>query len=108
MKLYIGGAYQGQEELAGRENPGAEFFFAWHEKVRSLLEEGVDPLAYTETFCKEHPQAVVTADEVGCGLVPMEARERAFREAAGRALCCIAAHCDTVTRVSCGIGMRIK
>ena len=108
MKLYIGGAYQGQEELARLENPGAEFCFDWHKKVRSLLEEGADPVGYTEAFCRENPQAVVTADEVGCGLVPVEARERAFREAAGRSLCILAAHCDAVTRVVCGIGTRIK
>ena len=45
MKLYIGGAYQGQEELAQQENPGAEFFFGFHETIREVLARGGDPLA---------------------------------------------------------------
>ena len=108
MKLYIVGAYQGQEELAQQENPGAEFFFGFHETIREVLVRGGDPLAYTEAFLRGHPEAVVTANEVGCGLVPVRPEERAWREAAGRALCRVAAKSGAVTRVVCGIGTRIK
>ena len=37
MKLYIGGAYQGQEELAISENPGAEIVPDFHEEVREAI-----------------------------------------------------------------------
>ena len=53
-------------------------------------------------------EAVVTANEVGGGVVPMDPEERAWREACGRALCVLAGHADQVTRVVCGIGVRIK
>ena len=109
MKLYIGGTYQGQEELARTENPGAEIFPAFQETVRRVvLTDGQDARAFAETFCREHPDAVVTANEVGAGVVPVAAEDRAFREAAGRALCVIAKNAETVTRCVCGIGVRIK
>lgn len=109
MRLYIGGAYQGQEELARRENPGAELFVNFHETIRrAVLAQGEEPRAFATRFCMEHPDAVIVADEVGAGVVPMEAGQRAFREAVGRALCVVAQHSEQVTRCVCGIGVRIR
>ena len=51
---------------------------------------------------------MIVANEVGAGVVPVEAEERAFREAVGRALCVIAQQAQQVTRCVCGIGVRIK
>lgn len=108
MKLYIGGAWQGQAELAREENPGAEILFDFHEAVRDALGRGEDPREFARRVCEEKPDAVVVADEVGSGVVPMDAGDRAFREAVGRALCLIAQHSRQVTRAVCGIGVRIK
>ena len=109
MKLYIGGAFQGQEELARKENPNGEIFSAFHETVRdAVLKGNQDPRAFAEAFCREHPEAIVVADEVGSGVVPMLAEDRLFREAVGRALCVIAGQANQVTRCVCGIGVRIK
>ena len=105
MKLYIGGAYQGQEELARQENSGAEIIPDFH-----LLLKGFDgdSRMFAEDFCREYPDAVVITDEIGCGVVPMDRNDRIWREAAGRALCVIAQKAETVIRVTCGIGVRIK
>ena len=108
MKLYIGGAYQGQEELAALENPGAEIVYAFHEEVRRQTDAGRDARAFAAQICAEKPNAVIVANEVGAGIVPIDARARAFRESVGRALCVIAQACDEVVRVVCGIGVRIK
>ena len=109
MKLYIGGAYQGQAELARAENADAELYFDFHETIRrAVLEEGREPGEFARAFCREHPDAVVVADEVGSGVVPIEADARAYREAAGRALCVVAQAAEAVTRCVCGIGVRIK
>jgi len=105
MKLYIGGAYQGQEELARRENPGAEMIPDFHLQLKGF--DG-DPHAFAEDFCREHPDAVIIADEIGCGVVPIDRNDRAWREAAGRALCVLAQRSESITRVICGIGVRIK
>lgn len=109
MKLYIGGAYQGQAELAKEENPGAPLYRDFHETVRhAVLAEGQDPRMFAEQFCRDHPDAVVIANEVGAGVVPMAAEDRAFREAVGRVLCVIARNAEQVTRCVCGIGVRLK
>ena len=109
MKLYIGGAYQGQQDLAQRENPEAECFADFHETIRrAVMDEGLAPDAFARSFCAEHPGAVVVANEVGSGVIPVDPGERAWREAVGRALCVIAQASETVTRCVCGIGVRIK
>lgn len=108
MKLYIGGAYQGQEEIARRENPDAEIFIGFHETIRAALARREDPIALARRMIEEHPDAVIVADEIGCGIVPMLREERAWREAVGRAMGVLAQAAENVTRVSCGIGVRIK
>lgn len=50
----------------------------------------------------------VIATEVGGGVVPLDAAERAARERAGRLNCLLAARADTVVRVFCGIPMVLK
>ena len=95
MKLYIGGAFQGQEELARLENPDAEIISAFHEMMREMTREGADARAFAEKLYAAHPD-------------PVDAFERAWRENTGRALCVIASRAEQVTRVVCGIGVRIK
>lgn len=51
---------------------------------------------------------IVTANEVGCGIVPMEAEQRLFRERAGRLSCLLAQRADTVLRVCCGLPQVLK
>ena len=80
------------------------------ECVRRQLEEGKDPLEEVQALLaeKDGETLVVTADEVGCGIVPTDAFERAYREAAGRVNCLLAERADQVIRMVCGIGVRIK
>ena len=108
MKLYIGGAYQGQEELARSENPNAEIIPSFHEIMRETVRQGGDAREFARKFIASHPDAVVVSDEIGGGIVPIDPFERAWREGTGRALCIIAANAQSVTRVVCGIGTRIK
>lgn len=108
MKLYIGGAGQGQEALARQENPQAEIIADFHTLVRRWIDDGLDVQKQTEMLCDEQPQAVIVSDEVGCGVVPMGRENRFWREQVGRAQCLIAARSEQVTRMLCGIGVRIK
>ena len=108
MKLYIGGAYQGQEDIARAENPNADIWPDFHEAVREAIQRGEDALAFARRVVEERPDAVIVANEVGAGVVPIDPAERAFREAVGRALCVVAQEAESVTRAVCGIGVRIK
>ena len=51
---------------------------------------------------------VVIATEVGGGVVPVDAGERAGREAAGRLGCLLAQRAERVVRVFCGLPMVLK
>jgi adenosylcobinamide kinase/adenosylcobinamide-phosphate guanylyltransferase len=51
---------------------------------------------------------IVIADEIGCGLVPLDASEREKRERAGRLACMLAERADTVIRVVCGCPQVLK
>lgn len=51
---------------------------------------------------------IVIANEVGCGIVPIEAEQRLFRERAGRLSCLLAQRADTVIRVCCGLPQVLK
>ena len=53
-------------------------------------------------------RAVVTCCEVGMGVVPLDANERAWRERVGRTCSVLAADADKVVRMVCGIPMTIK
>lgn len=126
MVLITGGAFQGKKTLAGRLYGlidrdilnGAECVFNevftaaaisdYHELVRRLLEENISATEFTERLCAENPRAVITMNEVGCGVIPLQKSERVYREEVGRAGCVIASHSETVIRVFCGIPEAIK
>ncbi|MFR2650893.1 MAG: bifunctional adenosylcobinamide kinase/adenosylcobinamide-phosphate guanylyltransferase [Gemmiger sp.] len=51
---------------------------------------------------------VVTAAEVGGGVVPIDPADRAAREAAGRLACLLAARADCVVQMFCGLPTVLK
>lgn len=126
MKLIIGGAYQGKKEYASRAYHLNESIWAdgkscsweevlcaaavhdFHVLIRRQLIEGKDILSLGKELCERNPKIIVVTDEVGYGIVPMEAEERAWREACGRVCTVLAEKADEVVRVCCGIGRRIK
>lgn len=56
----------------------------------------------------EKPDKIIIGDEIGCGIVPLEAKEREYREIYGRMMCRIAQQADKVTRIICGVHQVIK
>lgn len=79
-----------------------------HHYIQEQLRQGTDPEGMIENFGKEHPDCILICDEIGNGIVPMEAEERTYRERTGRILEQLAAQADEVVRVVCGIGQKIK
>lgn len=51
---------------------------------------------------------LVLCDEVGCGVIPAERKDRAFREATGRLCCALAREASAVVRVVAGIPVVLK
>lgn len=80
----------------------------FHILVKRLLEEEIDAYAFAERLINFCPNCIIISDEIGNGIVPMEKSERTWRETTGRLQCMLAAHSDTVVRVYCGLGEKIK
>ena len=102
--LCIGGAHQGKAALARALYPALPLVENLHRRVREELAAGRDPMALLNTL-RGH---AVTCDEVGCGVVPMDRADEAYREAVGRLCCALAAEADAVVRVTAGIPQYIK
>ena len=75
--------------------------------MRIMREEG-DVMGYVHEIMKRNPNAILIGDEVGSGVVPMDPFEKKYRDAVGKAYCEIAKYADTVERIFCGLGQRIK
>lgn len=126
MRLIIGGAGQGKlayalaqsglsrdDVLHGADCPleltaHPAVLDGYHALVRRLLRAELDACAYTERLLDENPDVIVLCDEVGCGVVPLDAFERRWREETGRLCCLIAGRAGRVERVYCGIAQTIK
>ncbi len=66
------------------------------------------PAGSLDGLLEANPGVIILCDEVGCGVVPMDREERAWREAVGRLCCALAARAGRVERVFCGLGMTLK
>lgn len=79
-----------------------------HQWVRSRLLDGGCPEEEVQSFVNRCGDCIIICDEIGNGIVPMEAFERKYRERTGRMLIQLAREAEEVERVICGIGQRIK
>lgn len=126
MIIVTGGAYQGKlavaKSLCKKENPviaegkeasleeleRADIIAQFHLYVRRLLEKGIEPEKQVEKLCRENPQVILEITQLGCGVVPMDAFDRNYREQVGRISCKIAESAEAVYMVNCGIAKRLK
>ena len=72
--------------------------------VQSLVREESPEMLAERLSTRE----IVIATEIGGGVVPIDAAQRAQREAAGRLACLLAERADTVIRVCCGLPQLLK
>ena len=75
------------------------------QEAQKLAFENSDIAALADELCQK---AVIIADEVGGGVIPVDSREREARERAGRLCCLLAEKADTVIRVYMGIPQVLK
>ena len=90
----------GQVESAGQIAPAGDDT-AGHTSSKALS-------ATPELLERLAAKAIVTCSEVGAGIVPLDAQERAWREAVGRMSCELASQADAVVRMVCGIPVVLK
>lgn len=124
MELIIGGAYQGKAEYA-RATLGITEIFACPEGALELdfsrpaiahlelfalsrLRAGTSALKYFQEHRDQWGACVFLADDISCGVVPIDPELRAWREETGRLLNYLAGEARRVHRVFLGIGSVIK
>ena len=122
MILIIGGAYQGKTAYAKQSyglrdadiftcegetlNPSAPCLRHLERFARACVRAGKEPadvLAGLDLHGK-----ILICEDISCGVVPLDAEAREWREAVGRMNAALAARADTVTRMFCGLPMELK
>ena len=124
MILVTGGCFQGKTQYAcgtfgvgsGDTADGAvcpleelyrtKLLYHFHEYIRRLMEAGEE--FSLERLWAENPEVILVTNELGCGVVPVDQFDRAYREKTGRICCQIAREAVQVHRVVCGIGTVMK
>lgn len=126
MEFYLGGRGQGKLQYvlrkkqleAGAVADGAvcdqlqlqqaAVINHFHLYLRRLLLENEDVEVCLRELLAANAAVVIIMDEVGCGIVPMEAFERQYRDVVGRVSCELARRASHVERIVCGIGQVLK
>ncbi|WP_143319334.1 bifunctional adenosylcobinamide kinase/adenosylcobinamide-phosphate guanylyltransferase [Clostridium sp. HBUAS56010] len=129
MILIVGGAWQGKLEFArelckdkgietitvaeGRTDSYSDaakcvVIHGFHEYIHRLLREGRSVEEWLDSLEQDNPDVVIISNELGCGIVPVLAEDRQWREVTGRSVTKIAKKSREVYRVVCGIADRIK
>ena len=124
MEMIIGGAFQGKSTYAKEHHPdicwkngadlekeelmNAEGVLDFQEYIKKELKADKDLTRLAEELWEKNPDIILVSQEVGYGVVPMDAFDRKYRELTGRVCTCIAERADTVIRVVCGIPTVLK
>lgn len=126
MKFIIGGAYQGKKNFAiNRLNIdekdiydasipddykifNSKCVYNYHMLIKNLIFKDIDSIGFTENLLLKNKNIVIIMNEIGCGIVPIDRKERFWREMCGKCGCIIAGKSEIVIRVVCGTGIAIK
>ena len=124
MEMIIGGAFQGKTAYAKKKYPDicwveaknleedvlmqAQGVLGFHNYIKKELQKGNDLSGLAEKLIQNNAELILVSDEVGYGIVPIDAFERKYRECVGRVCTDLAAASAVVTRIVCGVGTVIK
>ena len=76
--------------------------------LKKGLEQEWDFENIAEKIQERNPELIVISNELGYGVVPIDAFDRKYREGTGRLCTQLASKSQQVIRVVCGLGMVIK
>lgn len=125
MHLIIGGAFQGKTDWAKArfDLKDAEIVECTEQALPDLSAKCITHLEWFALCCLRQGQepktvllqekdrwkeSVLICDDISCGVVPLDAETRAWREACGRMLSALSVEAETVTRIFCGLPQRLK
>ena len=125
MHLIIGGAFQGKTDWAKARFglKDAEIVECAEQVLSDLsakcithlerfalccLRQGKEPKTVLLEEKDRWKDSVLICDDISCGVVPLDAESRLWREETGRALHAVSRHAATVTRIFCGLPLKLK
>ena len=95
-------------DIEKKDDEAPIVLYHFHIWVKNELAEGNHPEEKLEELIRKFPDCIIVSDEIGNGIVPMDAFDREYRDRLGRILINLAKEADEVVRVICGIGQKIK
>ena len=120
MILIIGGAYQGKLDFA-KETFGItdadvhtctagdiDFSKRCIYKIEEFSAHHNDPIGYFQAHREEWKNSVLILEDIFCGVVPMGAENRAWRQNTGRLAQYLSREAERVSRIFCGLEQRLK
>ena len=120
MILIIGGAYQGKLDFA-KETFGItdadicicdageiDFSKRCIYKIEEFTAHCDDPIGYFETHREDWQDSILILRDIFCGVVPMGAETRAWRQRTGRLAQYLSKEAQQVSRIFCGLEQRLK
>lgn len=124
MKLIIGGAYQGKRDFAKSafSLTDTEIFTCAGETVDfsarcidkieeftlACVKAGKEPLELFRENRALWQDSVLICQDIFCGVVPIDADLREWRQATGRLCQYLSREADRVSRIFCGLEQRLK
>ena len=120
MILIIGGAYQGKLDFA-KETFGitdADVYVCGEDeidfskrciyKIEAFTACNEDPIGYFENHREEWQDSILIMQDIFCGVVPMGAENRVWRQRTGRLAQYLSKEAKQVSRIFCGLEQRLK
>ena len=120
MILIIGGAYQGKLEFA-KETFGitdADVYSCGEDeidfskrciyKIEEFAYNHPDPIGYFQAHREQWQDSILILQDIFCGVVPMGAENRAWRQKTGRLSQYLSKEAAQVSRIFCGLEQRLK
>ena len=124
MVFIIGGAHQGKLDYAKaafsiEDNDvfacdGAEIDFSRRciyrieEFALACVRENIDPTEYFRSRRERWNDSILICRDIFCGVVPLGAEMRAWRQATGRLCRYLSGEAAQVSRLFCGLEQRLK
>ena len=120
MILIIGGAYQGKLDFAKEafgltdadihicDTGEIDFSKRCIYGIEEFTWGHPDPKAYFREHRKDWEDSILILRDVFCGVVPMEAETRLWRQKTGRLVQYLSKEANQVSRIFCGLEQRLK
>ena len=120
MILIISGAYQGKLDFA-KETFGiadsdvhicskaqSDFSKRCTYKIEEFTYSHYEPIGYFQAHREQWQDSILILQDIFCGVVPMGAENRAWRQHTGRLCQYLSKEATQVSRIFCGLEQRLK